>query len=182
LKDLLPQCITDTEDYYNAEYIFMEGGGLFYIGQLSGVLEFYSMEHTWGLLPMPTTEGGTDYRTPVRFDTQVICYPSSGAIAVETYAMIDSLFASSYKILDAALKDDYLHNYARRPETLEMLEIVLSGVRFDLLEAYGDACPKANEAVFRSIESSYRDKTQYSERFDKLSKDANAELSLIKKP
>jgi hypothetical protein len=182
LKSFLRVCIIDTVDEASAEHTFMDGGALFYIGKLGGVLDFFHMDDTWGLLPMPTVDGGTDYRTAIDHYTQVVCYPSSGVKATETYAVIESFFACSYKILDAAFEDDFLHGYARNAKPLEMLGYVLSGVRFDLLDAYGFEMPRAYEAVFGAVEQSYWDNTLYSVRFDKLKADGNADLALIKKP
>ncbi len=182
LREILPMCTLDPDDEAPAESTFKDGGALFYVGSLAGVRAFYHMKDTWGVLPMPTAEGGSDYRTAMHPYTQVLCYPSSGVKAKETYVMIDSFFACSYKILDAAMKDDYLHCYSRNIKASEMLGYVTMGIRFDLLDAYGDVCPKARAAVFGALEQSYWDKVTYSEIFAKLRAEGNADLALVKKP
>lgn len=182
LKDFVPLCVLDTDDEAPAEHIFMDGGALFYIGSLGGVRDFYHMDDTWGVLPIPTADGGVDYRSAVHPYTQVVCYPSSGVKAAETYVMIDSFFACSYKIFDAALEDDYLHSYARNAKPLGMLGYIMSGIRFDLLDGYGEVCPRAKAATFKALEQSYWDDILYSERFAGLRTDGNADLALVKKP
>ncbi len=182
LRSLLPMCVRDTDDELPAERIFYDGGALFYISYLSGMLDFYNMPDVWGVLPMPTLEGGTDYRSAMHPYTQVVCYPSTGVKATESYLMIDSLFASSYKILDAAMRDDYLHRYARNERALDMLSYVAAGVRFDLLDAYADICPKARLATLLAFEYSALDTTPYSVRFDADRAAADAQLANLKKP
>lgn len=180
LRSLLPLCSRDMDDEAPAEQTFAGGGSLFYISNLSGVLDFYNMRDVWGVLPMPTVEGGTDYRSAMHLYTQVVCYPSTGVKAIETYQVIEALFNSSYKILDAAMRDDYLHRYARNEKALEMLDVIAGGISFDLLDAYSDICPKYRAATRLAFEYSSLDTTPYSVRFDADRAAADKELGKIK--
>lgn len=181
LRELLPNTVRDTDDEASAEQIFYDGGALFYIANLSGALDFYNMPDVWGVLPMPTVNGGTDYRSAAHLYTQVVCYPSTGVKATESYLMIESLFASSYGILNAAMRDDYLHRYARNETALDMLSYVTRGVSFDLLDAYSDSCPAFRVATRIAFEQSSLDDTPYSVRFDAGRAAAEKELAGIKK-
>ena len=181
LRSLLPLCSRDMNDESPAEMMFADGGALFYISNLSGALDFYNMSDAWGVLPMPTADGGTDYRSAMHLYTQVVCYPALGVKSTETYQMIETLFASSYRILDAAMRDDFLHRYARSEDNLDMLTIIADGVRFDLLDAYADAFPKYRLATRLAFEYSSLDDVLYSVRFDADRAAAEAELAKLKK-
>lgn len=163
----------------SAEQMFCEAGSLFYVGSLGSVKDIYNMSDVWGILPMPTVDGGTSYRTPIGKNTQVVCFPK-GANANETAVMLESLFASSYKLIDAAVRDEFLHRYVRNAKAIEMLGFVLGDVRSDFVVSFGDEYTRyGDNTIGTFISSCYSDKA-YSSVHTAAKVQANKSLVYVK--
>ncbi len=180
LKVLLSSFRGGESDGVSAEQHFFSGGALFFAGDMGDMHEFYNMADVWGMLPMPTLDGGTSYRTPISKSTQVMCYPNSGVNANETGIMLQSLFASSYKLMDAALTEQLLHSYVRNEKALDMLSYILSDIHTDTVLSYGDEFAKYADGSIGAFISSCSDDTLYSSRFARLRTAANRSLQFVK--
>ncbi len=180
VKKLLSSYYGGAVEEKSSEQIFFDGGALFYVGTLGAVRDIYNMPDVWGLLPMPAVEEGGGYRTPMSAATHVICYPASNVNANETGIMIESLFACSYKILDAMFFDGFLHGYVRNEKTLDMLGYVLSDVRTDFALFYGEEFANFGTGTVRAFVSSCYDDTAYSRRFAQNRTAATRSLTFVK--
>lgn len=158
---------------------FRDAGSLFLVGSVGSVKDIYNMSDVWGILPMPTVDGGTAYRTPIDKSTQVVCFPK-GANANETAVMLESLFASSYKLIDAAVRDEFLHRYARNAKAIEMLGFILGDVRSDFVISFGDEYTRyGDNTIGTFISSCYSDKA-YSSVHTAAKAQANKSLVYVK--
>ena len=169
----------ESYDGISAEEQFFVGECMFYIGRLGEVSDFYCMTDVWGLLPMPTLDGGSSYSTPLYFDTQLICFPKQ-ADASETGIMTENLFACSYKVGDQALRYDFLHKYVRNAKAIEMLGYICSDKSADLVLAYGDEYPKYRDNTIGVFISACESETRYSKAIKKSLTQANKSISYVK--
>lgn len=169
----------ESYDGISAEEQFYLGTTMFYIGRLGEVREFYCMADVWGLLPMPTLDGGSEYHTPLYSDTQLVCFPRE-ANASETGIMLENLFAASYKIGDAALRDDFLHRYVRNAKAIEMLGYICSDKVSDFVLLYGEEYPKYRDNTIGVFISACESETLYSKAIKKSLTQANKSLSYVK--
>ena len=163
----------------SVEEIFFGGQALFYVGTLGSVEKLYNMGDVWGMLPMPTADGGAEYRSPIDRTTRVVCYPNS-AYANETGIMIESLFSASYKLTDAALRDDFLHKYVRNEKTIEMLGYVMGDVRADFLLAFESEYTRYGENTIGTFMSACYSNTAYSRLYKTARTAANRSLAYVK--
>ncbi len=136
-KLLKNSCLFESPDDGNISNVFFGGSAMFYVGTLSDVERIYNSKDVWGLLPIPKLAQDEEYSTPLSWDTDVICYPASTPNSTETGIMIESLFAASYTVTDAAYADHFLHSYARNSKTIDMLLLIMENVRGDFVLGYG---------------------------------------------
>ena len=163
----------------SVDEIFFSGAALFYVGTLDSVGEFYNMDDVWGMTPMPSAEPAASYRSPIDRSTQVVCYPDS-AYASETGIMLESLFCASYKLLDAAVRDDFLHKYVRNEKTMEMLGYILSDVRADFVLAFGDEYARYSDNTIGTFMTACRSDTAYSKLYRTARSAADKSLAYVK--
>lgn len=84
--------------------LFEKGGCLFYVAPLSEAEKFAVMADSYGVLPLPTYEGGTDYKTYMSPDTPVLCIPAGSCASDNAPYLLQGLAAAS----EADMTDKYL--------------------------------------------------------------------------
>lgn len=162
-----------------SEDVFFDGDGLFFISSLGATKSIFNMKDVWGLLPIPAIEDGGGYAAPMTKKTSVICYPRSASDLNEIGIFVESLFACSYKVIDAAYCDTYFHSYVRNQDTYDMLKLVLGKVRGDFALCYSDEFTNYSKGTFDSFVNACWKKTPYSVFFANNRAAANRSLAYV---
>jgi len=162
-----------------SEDVFFDGDGLFFISTLGATKSIFNMKDVWGLLPLPSIEEGDGYASPLTKKTSVICYPRSASDLNEIGIFVESLFACSYKLMDAAYYDTYFHTYVRNQDTYDMLKLILGNIRGDFALCYSDEFTNYSKGTFDSFVSACWGKTPYSTHFRNNRVAANRSLAYV---
>jgi len=88
--------------------LFEGGGCLFYIAPLSEAMGFATMKDSYGVLPLPTLKGGTEYKTYMSPDTPVLCIPEGPCASENAPYILEALAAASC----AEMESEYLLHLA----------------------------------------------------------------------
>ena len=162
-----------------SEDVFFDGDGLFFISSLGVTKSIFNMKDVWGLLPIPVIAEGDGYAAPLTKKTSVICYPRSASDLNEIGIFVESLFACSYKVLDAAYYDTYFHSYVRNQDTYDMLKLVLGDIRGDFALCYSDEFTNYSKGTFDAFVSACWGNTSYSSIFNNNRAAANRSLAYV---
>ena len=163
----------------SAESAFASGKGLFLISKLEAVDKIYNMSDVWGVLPLPTVSGA-GHTLPHTKSLPVICYPSASADLAETGVVIESIFASSYKIIDAAYFDTYFHYYVRNEKSMDMFAYLLGSERTDFALYFTDEFANFSKATLGAFADACTGTEAYSKIFERNKRAANRSLGYIK--
>ncbi len=162
-----------------AESAFASGKGLFLASKLEAIEKIYNMPDVWGVLPLPTVSG-TGHALPHTKSLRVICYPSTSADLAKTGVFIESVFASSYKIIDAAYFDTYFNHYVRNEKSMDMLSRLFAAERTDFTLYYTDEFANFSKATLSAFSDACTGTEAYSEIFERNKRAANRSLGYIK--
>jgi hypothetical protein len=190
LGDALVGCVRGllaSDSYYiggeekkGSQQAFYDGEGLFFVTALSSVEKIYNMKDVWGLMPLPSVKEGEEYKAPMSTSSAVVCFPASATDTDLVGIMVESLFASSYEILDAAFFDTYLHHYVRNEKTLDTLLVLMGGNTTDFAVCYADEFDNYNKGAFGAFEESCLGDELYSAIFKRNKTAAQRSLRYVK--
>ncbi len=117
--------------------LFERGGCLFYVAPLYEAEKFATMADSYGVLPLPTYEGGTDYKTYMSPDTPVLCIPEGVCASENAPYLLEALAAAS----EAELTEKYLlymANFALHSEEAVLCaRLIEESATYDYVYAFG---------------------------------------------
>ncbi len=148
-----------------SEELFASGKGMFFISSLEAVARINNMPNVWGVLPIPTVSGAEHTLVHTK-NTKVICYPRSATELNETGIMIESLFACSYKIIDAAYKYTYFHSYVRNEKSMDMIMYLFERERAEFVLLFEDEFPNLYKGTLGAFVRSCWNGPMYSALFE----------------
>ena len=119
--------------------LFGRGGCLFYVAPLYEAEKFAIMADSYGVLPLPTYAGGTDYKTYMSPDTPVLCIPAGSCASENAPYLLQAIAAGS----EAELTDKYLlymANFALHSEEAVLCaKLIEESAVYDYVYAFGPA-------------------------------------------
>ncbi len=167
------------EGEVGARELFVSGRGLFYTAPLGYVKEIYNMADVWGVLPLPTASGDGHVLSHGK-NTSVLSYPKNATDLGEVGALVESIFASGYKITDAAYADTFFHQYARSERAVDMLIYLMGKSSSDFALLYSDEFQNFGKATLGAFSSACQGEGEYSTLFNLSKNAANRSLGYIK--
>lgn len=145
---------------------FLDGNMLFYCGTLSHMSAWADEKTPWGIVPLPKTDAAQrTYNTYVG-DSAVMCVASTNGALEATGTIMQALFASAAHTYPDIYIDEALRYYVRDSETVEMLDLICSSMRYDFTSMFASGFKNlgyASEYTIRSaVTQNYSVKSVYS--------------------
>ena len=118
---------------------FMQGKSLFLCEVLGHAKTLRDMEDNFGILPTPKyDEAQEDYNTFIARSAQTLMIPVTNRELPRTAVILENLGAESFKSLRPAYYDVQLSGKtARDADSLEMLDIIFEGRRYEMAYIFG---------------------------------------------
>lgn len=156
--------------------IFLNGDMLYFCGTLSHMPHWADSKAPWGIVPLPKADQSQrGYHTYVG-ESAVMCVSSTNGALEATGTIMQALFAASY----GAYPDEYLNEalkyYVRDSETVEMLDMICSSMRYDFTSMFASGFTQLNYASRYTIHSAVTQNYSVSVVYNNYKANAEKEL------
>lgn len=190
-RDAVTDIMSGIRDFFSESYFyeaeendkryayFKNGNALFLIDTLSAVKEICDMPYEWGVLPVPKVAQGSG-DTPMTKHTGVICYPDSSNDSNEIAYILVALNLTANRLIHKATVYDYLHNYVRCAENIEMIELITKKTVTDFSLFYADEYGNYKSGTLDAFYRAVTENRKYSTLWFNSRWGARKSLSLIK--
>ena len=116
--------------------LFLNGNLLYYCSTLSHMRKWADSKVAWGIVPLPKTDASQrGYNTYVG-ETAVMSVASTNGALEATGTILQALFAASSDAYTDSYLDEALRYYVRDSETVEMLDMICSSMRYDFTSMF----------------------------------------------
>ena len=170
-----------TKSAYTAELsddaaLFLNGDMLYYCGTLSHLPHWADSATAWGVLPLPKTDSSQrGYNTYVG-ETAVMSVASTNGALEATGTILQALFAASSGAYPDAYLEEALKYYVRDSETVEMLDLICSSMRYDFTSMFASGFSYLNYASRYTIHSAVTQNYSVSKVYNNYKANAEKEL------
>lgn len=117
---------------------FSGGSSVFQIERLSAAAALRDTALSWGVLPLPNLNGGTDYSSLSGADCLMFTCPSTVSTPDKSSHILMALNAASAGEIKDAYIGYFQYNLLRDNESANMLDYIFDGVIYDFAYTYGD--------------------------------------------
>ena len=165
-------------DYTEPMKLFREGRALFTTTHMTNCYtSFREMDDDYGILPYPKWDESQErYLTGAMDNYSVLGIPKTETDTEFAAVITEALNAEAYKQLYPVYYEDALQNkYARDAGTIEMLDIVMQGRKFDMATLFSSQI--GLYTFFRSLVAAK--KTDFASAYAKKEKSANKGLEKV---
>lgn len=149
----------------NDTALFLEGDMLFYCGTLSHMAAWADEKTPWGVLPLPKTDSSQRSYSTYVGESAVMCVASTNGALEATGTVMQALFASAAHTYPDVYVEEALKYYVRDSETVDMLDLICSSLRYDFTSMFGSGFKNlgyASEYTIRSaVTKNYSVKSVY---------------------
>ena len=119
--------------------LFLKGACFMYVAPMNEAEKFALMPDSYGILPLPTYGGGTDYKTYMSPDTPVLCIPDGECASEDAPYVLEAIAAAS----EAEMESKYLLHlanfYMHGEDDVQMAAFIEDSAVYEYVYAFGPA-------------------------------------------
>lgn len=138
----------------NAREIFESGSSLFCVTTLSEKYALAESTFNWGILPLPTLDGGTNYRTLKNEDFPVTVVLSNTPDTTRSGILLESINAAMYGYINEEYYNECMYEIVRDNDTLNMIEIIEENAKCDFAYMFGGGINRLGECTYSAVRNS----------------------------
>lgn len=135
----------------NAISSFADGNIVFQIERLSASTALKDTALSWGVLPIPNLNGGTEYISLSGDDCLMFTCPSTVSTPDKSSHILMALNASSAGEIKDAYIGYFQYNLLRDNESANMLDYIIDGVTYDFAYTYGNTYSSIANCTYELI-------------------------------
>ena len=165
-----------TGNAYDDEALFTEGDMLYYCGTLSHMPQWADVKTPWGIVPLPKTDASQRSYSTYVGESAVMCVASTNGALEATGTILQALFAAASHTYPEVYLDEALRYYVRDSETVEMLDLICSSMRYDFTSMFASGFTYLGYASDYVIHSAVTQNYSVSRVYENYRANADSEL------
>jgi hypothetical protein len=138
----------------NARNLFENGSSLFCVTTLSEKYALAESNFNWGILPLPTFDGGTDYRTLKNEDFPITVVLSNTPDTTRSGILLESINAAMYGYISEEYYNECMYEIVRDNDTLNMIGIIEENAKCDFAYMFGGGINRLGECTYGAVRNS----------------------------
>lgn len=155
---------------------FTDGNLLYYCGTLSHMPQWADIKTPWGIVPLPKTDASQRSYSTYVGESAVLCVASTNGALEATGTIMQALFAAASHTYPENYYDEALKYYVRDSETVEMLDLICSNLRYDFTSMFASGFPYLGYASDYTIHSAVTQNYSVGAVYDNYRASADREL------